>query len=816
MTDKNNSINQINHIFVPIEGMHCAACVTRVENGLKKVQGIESVNVNLSAAQAAVGFDSDRTRLQDILSSVEQTGYTVKKEKTFIAVPGMQDTAMASRAEKLLERMEGILRVDWNAASESLMLEYIPGVADFQKIKKRFREKFSLDVTIEDSAVQSEQNIWETHQQTAQKLFYKVIAGILFSAVVFVLSMPDLFPFVKNIGAGLRWYSVFVLTSLVLFGAGLQFFTGFWKALKVRTADMNTLIAIGSGTAYLYSALVIFLQGVQTTMPIYFDTAAMITAFILVGRYLEARAKSQTTGALKHLAALQPKTANKIDGDQITTIPSAGLQPRDICLVKSGEHIPADGILLDEYASVDESMLSGEGLPVEKKKGDMLIGGTINGDNPLQMKVLKTGSETALAGIINLVKQAQSAKPAIQKLADRIAAVFVPIVLSIAALTFLLWWLGGAGLITAMVNFIAVVVIACPCALGLATPTAIMVASGRGARQGILIKNSNSLETFIKIDALLLDKTGTVTSGQMKVAAMTAFHIAEPELLRLAASLENQSNHPIARAIVSEAGRRDVKISPAEKIRIKKGAGIVGQVDGKTALLGSPTMFEKRGITISSEQTRIIDDYAARANTVILFAVENQLQGIIAIADTIKDEAAALIKRFQSMHKKVIILTGDNAKTAKAVALKINADDWHAGCTPQSKAAIIKEMQEKGQGVAMVGDGINDAVALTQADVGIAIGSGADVAIDSADIVLLNNNLNDIVSAYTLSKRTVRIIKENLFWAFGYNVLMIPAAAGLLFVLIGVMFNPVAAALAMAFSSFSVVLNSLRLKGIKL
>ncbi|MBD3223873.1 MAG: heavy metal translocating P-type ATPase [Caldithrix sp.] len=815
------SEKKLQYSLIPIEGMTCASCVSRVEKGLKDMNGAQSVNVNLATEQAAIGFENNDWDLNNLIKTVESTGYHVKQESTVLSAPGMQDTPLAQKAEHLVSRQTGVLQASANTASEQIHLTYIPGLLDFNTLKSELQQGVNIEIDISDKTSDLQQVLDAPHQRYARSLLNRVTLGVVLSIIIFIFSMPRLFGFIEPIALQWRAYSNFLLTAIVLIFTGKPFFTGFIKALRAGTADMNTLVALGSGTAFIYSTVVTIAYTINgwesASAHLFYDTAAMITTFILIGRYLEARAKNQTTSALRALASLQPKIAHRISGHEIQDVSSNELKMDDECLVRNGEHIPADGVLLDKEALIDESMLTGERLPAAKKSGDQVIGGTINTDNPIRIRILRTGMDTTLGRIIGLVRQAQGSKPDIQKLADKVAAVFVPIVIGIALLTFGGWFLAGASFTTALIKFITVVVVACPCAMGLATPTAIMVSSGRGAEEGILIKDAGSQEILNNIDVLLLDKTGTLTSGRMRVKEIVPLNeVDRNHLLQVAASLENHSNHPIARSIVQEAQNQQIELQHFSRVREKKGQGLKGTLDDQQVLIGKPSFVKEYAVTFTEEQESRLNRLAQQGATTSVVAFDGKPAGIIALTDEVKPQAEQLIRYFTDTAVQTILVTGDQQVTADAIAEQLGMDGVYAECSPERKAEIIHDLQANGQKVAMVGDGINDAVALTQADVGIAMGKGTDVAAHSADIILMNDELISLQRSFQLSRQTIRLIKQNLFWAFGYNVLMIPAAAGLLLWITGVGFDPAAAAVAMALSSFSVVSNSLRLKRAKI
>jgi len=737
---------------LPVEGMTCASCVLRVEKALKKVDGVLEANVNLATEKVSVSFDEKKTNLQALSSAVADAGYT-------LLLPDEKTTT------------SGVL-VNPDGDGDSHQHKA------YEQLKKEFVLSAALAVPI---------------------------------MIVSMMSMTQWF---------LRWSPfssdeinklLFVAATPVMFISGKRFFTAAWQVGKHLSADMNTLVAVGTGVAYLYSAAaVLFPQwlglraGMQT---VYFDTAATIITLILMGRLLEARAKWRASGAIKKLMGLQPKTARVIREGVESETDIAALVAGDILRVRPGERIPVDGVISNGFTTIDESMVTGESLPVEKRAGQKVIGGTINKNGSIEFRATAVGKETVIARIIKLVEDAQGSKAPIQKLADTIASLFVPVVIGLASVTFCLWYfVGGIGFTSSMINFIAVLIIACPCALGLATPTAIIVGTGRGASAGILIKNAESLERALKIQTVILDKTGTITEGKPSVTDVAAFNGFEKnQMIRLAAALEKRSEHPLGAAVVDYAVIQ--KISAGERIesfRNFEGWGVTAVVEGKPAAIGNRALMESNAIRIT-EADSAVQKFFAEGKTVLYVASDGTLAGVVAVADTIKVNSKEAVSRFKQMGIETIMMTGDNEHVAKAIAREAGIDRVIAGVLPQEKAAQVKAAQAEGKIVAMVGDGVNDAPALAQADVGIAMGSGTDVAMESADITLMTSDLNGVVEAIQLSRRTVRIIKQNLFWAFIYNVIGIPLAAfGML--------NPAIAAGAMAFSSVSVVSNSLRLK----
>ena len=617
----------------------------------------------------------------------------------------------------------------------------------------------------------------------------------------------------------IRNFLLFVLTTPVLVFAGSQFFSGAWKLFKHFRADMNTLIAVGTGSAFLYSAAVtffpfIFPAGLQH---VYYDTAAMIIALILFGRLMESRAKKKTSDAIHHLMALQPKTARVVRNGEELEIPISEVEVGDIVMVRPGEKIPVDGVVKSGRTSVDEAMITGESIPVEKNINDMVIGGTINKTGSIEFVARKIGKDTVLAQIIRLVQEAQGSKAPIQRLADVIAGYFVPVVIVLALITLGIWLtVGPEPTIThALIAFVTVLIIACPCALGLATPTSIMVGTGKGAENGILIRNAEALEIAHKLNAIILDKTGTISTGQTRVTdIMTNDGIEEVQLLKISASLEKGSEHPLGEAIVRAAEERNLKLLKIDDFEALPGMGIRGKLDNRSILLGNRNWFEENHFNLEKFDA-VLNRLADEGKTSILVAEEQKIQGIIAVADTIQEDSEQAIARLKKLGMKVFMLTGDNQRVARAVAEKVGVDEFYAEVRPGQKASYVKKLQKQGYRVGMVGDGINDAPALAQADVGIAMGSGTDIAMEASDITLVRGRLSSVPVAIELSRATMRNIKQNLFGSLFYNSLGIPIAAGILYPFLGILLNPIIAAAAMAASSVTVVSNALRLKGFK-
>jgi Cu+-exporting ATPase len=804
-------------IMLPVSGMTCANCAMNIERAVKKLNGVSDVRVNFAAEQAAVSFDPARLEVKDVIAKISSSGYSVPTDKVEFPVTGMTCANCAGNIERALnKKVSGVVKASVNFASERAAVEYIPGIATLPDMITAIEaagygaispEEISAEEDAEQKARQA-----EIRDQTR-----KFIVGVIFAFPLFALSMARDFGFIGpwSHAAWVNWL-FWALATPVQFYTGWDYYVNGLKSLKNKSANMDVLVAMGSSVAYFYSmALLIFPASGQH---VYFETSAVIITLIKLGKMLESRTKGRTGGAIRKLIGLRPKTATIIKNNIEKEVPIARVQIDDTVLVRPGERIPVDGIVIEGTSAVDQSMLSGEPLPVDKRTGDKVVGGTINGEGLLRFRAQAIGKDTVLAQIIRLVQEAQGSKAPIQALADKVAAVFVPGIIVLAIIVFFIWWGITGEFVPAMIRLVAVLVIACPCALGLATPTAIMAGTGKGAERGILFKNSEALEMATKLDTIVLDKTGTITIGKPAVVDIIPL---EPQcktakdLLKLGASVEKGSEHPLGKAIVRHALSEKVPLSAPEEFKASGGLGVQARIDAEMVMVGKPDWFKALGIDIDLAADRI-RQLQSQGKTVMLVARQNRLCGLLAVSDELKPDSSEAIQELHRQHLKVVMLTGDNLQTAQAIGKQVHIDDIFSEVKPDEKSSKVKELQDKGKRVGMVGDGINDAPALAQADVGLAIGTGTDVAIETADVILSSGSLTGVSRAIRLSRATMNTIRENLYWAFGYNLILIPVAAGILYPFESLptllrQLHPILAALAMAFSSVSVVTNSLRL-----
>ncbi len=836
-------------IDLPITGMTCAACARRIERKLSKAPGVRQAGVNFATSRATVEYDPAQTGVRQLIETVKDVGYGTAgtARADFIVDDSARPSGSSQPLERHLNAQRGIVDASFNLGTMEVRVEYLPGATGVGEIQRTI-EEFGYRVRAvpgggrgDGAAMDSEAGAREAEYLEIKRKF--IVATIL-SLPVLIIAMSHgriaLFNF-----EGVNWLQL-ALTTPVVFYCGREFYRGAWAAFRHRAADMNTLIAVGTGAAYLYSIAATVaphffavasgggaadpLSGMagMDGAAVYFEAASVIIALILLGKLLESRAKGQTSDAIRRLKDLQAKTARVVRAGRELDIPVEEVVPGDVVFVRPGEKIPVDGVIEDGASAVDEAMLTGESLPVEKSEGDEVFGATLNKTGAFRFRASKVGKDTTLQQIVKLVEDAQGSKAPIARMADVISGIFTPVVICIAITTFVVWFVAAppeTRFTFALVNFVSVLIIACPCALGLATPTAIMVGTGRGAENGVLVKGGEALETAHKLSTIVLDKTGTITKGQpaltdvVVVVAPAAPPAAaagdgapgEDELLRLAASAERASEHPLGEAIVREAQRRGLQLAEATSFNALAGHGVEADVDGRKLLLGNVKLMRDREVSFDGFEERAAQ-LAAEGKTPMYAAIDGRFAGLLAVADEIKPESAEAIRQLREAGLEVAMMTGDNTRTAHAVAARVGITRVLAEVLPEGKAGEIKRLQSEKKLVGMVGDGINDAPALAQADVGIAIGTGTDVAIEASDITLIRGDLRGVVTAIKLSRATLRTIRQNLFWAFIYNVIGIPIAAGLLYPFTGWLLSPIIASAAMSFSSVSVVANSLRLR----
>jgi P-type Cu+ transporter len=809
-----------------VNGMSCASCVNRVEKAVRKVNGVESVSVNLATNQAQVKYDPTDVADEQIVAAINKLGFEARlkedklNKKFLYSIKGMTCASCVNRVEKVISKVEGVESVTVNLASHQAQVQVsnknFQSQTVIEAVTKLGYESALLDEVIEESTENDQ-------ERESQKLKKDFTLSAVVSSIVLVGSIPHM---MEGWGTWVPEYlsnpfMLLLLTTYVQLVPGWRFYRNSYKILKNKSADMNVLVAMGTTSAWVYSgAMTLFPETLsQMGFPyqLYYDVTTVITTLILLGRYFEAKAKGKTSTAIKKLMNLQAKTAKVIRNGAELELPIEDVLVGDEIIVRPGERIPVDGVIIKGKSSVDESMLTGESLPVEKVIDDEVIGATINKSGSFTFRATKVGKETALAQIIRMVNEAQGSKAPIQRIVDVISAYFVPAVLIMATLSAIVWYIIGPepALIFSLTTFIAVLIIACPCALGLATPTAIMVGTEKGAENGVLIKDAASLEKAHKTTTVVLDKTGTITEGKPKVTDIfLTSTVSEEDLIAITASVETASEHPLGEAIVQEARERKLPLIEPEDFQAIVGHGIEAIVQGKKVYVGNLKLMKEKAIDIG-KATEFAEKLAGQGKTPMYVAIAGSCAGVVAVADPIKKDSVKAIAEMKKMGLEVVMITGDHYKTAEAIAKETGVDRFIAEVLPEDKAKEVKSLQEEGKVVAMVGDGINDAPALAQADVGIAIGTGTDIAMETANITLMRGDIMSVVTALKLSKATMRMIWQNLGWAFGYNIVLIPVAAGMLYPVFGILLNPMLAGAAMAFSSVSVVLNTLRLRKFK-
>ena len=809
-------------LIFPIKGMTCSACVLHVENAIKNVEGVSSVIVNLAIEDASIEFNTDtRPKTTEILNAIREAGYDTNIENTNVNIIGMTCAACVLHVENAIKSVPNVLNVSVNLATKQAYIEHVNSPYLLEEVSKNISDAgYSMETILSTE--------WQNPKRSDPLLEvkWKLSLSICVALLTFMLSMKNLFPWVPSYLQ--NPYALWAISTPVQFWCAAHFYKGAWSALMHKTSNMNTLIAFGTSVAYFYSVCSILIPRYIPGDEIHFHTSNMIIALVLLGRYLESRAISKTSNSLRKLMELQPRTANVLKDNIEKNTPIDQVMVEDVVIVRPGESIPIDGIVINGYSTVDESMISGESMPVEKMMESNVVGATINQGGVLKIKTTKPNSQTVLANIVRLVREAQGSKASIQHTVDIISSYFVPIIISISLTTFIIWVIFGPEPIVtnALMNMTAVLIIACPCALGLATPTAIIAGIGKGAENGILIKGAEALEKLHNTDVVIFDKTGSLTLGSLKVLEVYSVSMPEHQLISLASSAEISSEHPIGKSIVDYAKKQNIDFAYPQEFKYLQGQGVSARIDNKQIIIGNHSMMNQAQYDVSSLNTKW-EESSSKGQTSVFVIIDDQPAGIISLADSLRPEAKITVDWMKTHNKEVIMLTGDNQFTANIVAQQLGITNVLAGASPEQKITAIKHLQEKNKIVAMIGDGINDAPALMQSDIGIAISTGSEIALESADIVITHNNLLDVPKSFALSKATIQTIRQNLFWAFFYNTALIPIAAGILYpffaegsvpsylhFLIGEFgfLNPIMAASAMAISSVTVITNSLRLQ----
>jgi Cu+-exporting ATPase len=812
----------VSEIQLSVTGMTCANCAANIERSLRKLVGIKDVSVNFASETANVSFEDMEASLADICEQIKKAGYGIVTQKNELALTGMSCANCAATIDRILnQKVDGIINADVNFAAERAVIEFVPSITSPDHIHDVLK-KAGFGVIETDSQETADSAVDAVRDADINRQTIQFFVGLVFSIPLFILSMG------RDMGLFDSWafypamnWIFFLMATPVQFYSGRDYYVGAFKSLRNKSANMDVLVAMGSSVAYFYSLAVLLVPVLGNH--VYFETSAIIITLIKLGKILEIKAKRKTGGAIRKLIALRPKTASVITDGVEKQIPITRVVKDDTIIVRPGGQIPVDGIVTEGRSSVDESMFSGEPLPVDKHKGDPVIGGTVNREGVITFKATRVGHETALARIVQLVSDAQGSKAPIQALADRTAAVFVPAVLVIAVITFFAWWSVTGDFVSAMIRLVAVLVVACPCALGLATPTAMMAGMGKGAELGILFKNSEALETAASLKTIAMDKTGTITKGVPLVQDILPVDPGQKNmdlLLQLAASVEVKSEHPIGKAIVKAALEKQLDLLLVENFVSHGGSGVKATVNQASVMIGRPNWLKSMNVDLSVVDQKI-EAMQKKAHTVVAVIKEKNLLGLISVADELKPDSVEAIRQLRDQGLIMVMITGDNFNAATVIGEQLDIDLVVADVLPDEKLSKILKLKDNNVKVGMVGDGINDAPALAQADVGFAIGSGTDVAIESADVILTSGSLSGVSRALNLSRATMKTVRQNLFWAFGYNVVLIPIAAGILYPFDGVpgflqQLHPMLAALAMSFSSVSVVTNSLLLFRMKI
>ncbi|MCA9811906.1 MAG: copper-translocating P-type ATPase [Nitrosarchaeum sp.] len=792
--------NQITRTALKISGIHCAGCITAIQKHMSDIEGIKECQVNLAAEKATLTYDQSKINLENIEKAIKEIGYSIVYEKFSAKISEITDPVNSEKFENKLSKVVGIKQVSINHEKSQVVIEYNPTLLSSSDLRGII-SRSGFKILSEDNMISSE----EVEIKKLKRLF---LIGIAFSVPIVIFGYPELLSFIPLAGSNVAAYVIFVCASIVQFVVGWRFYVGAYRITKIKSANMDTLIVTGTTAAFLFSTFNTFPTPIWEN--IYYDAAAIVITFIALGKYMEHKTKGKASSILRKMLELQPKITRIKKDDEEIEIPVEHINPGDIIIVRPGEKIPVDSIVVEGLSAVDESMITGESVPVEKKPGDKLIGGTVNHEGSLVLKATKVGNDTILSQIVKLVEDAMGTKPPMQKIVDKVAGYFALAVLAVAFGTFWTWIFiapESAGIAIALIPAVAILVVACPCALGLATPTAIMVGMGKGASNGVIFKGGDSLEVLGKINTLVFDKTGTLTEGKPKVTDIIPVNIPnndENTVLRTAAIAEKNSEHPLAKSILKKAKDEKIPIKSPTEFAAIPGRGVRVESDGKKILVTSPNQMKREGISLESIEERV-SNLQEEGKTVVAVSCDNVLIGIIALLDVPKASAKKTLEELKKFKIDVVMLTGDNAKTAKIISKELSISNVFSEVLPSEKVNVIKQLQNEGKKVGMVGDGINDAAALTQADIGIAMGTGTDIALESGNIVLLRDDLLGVISSIEVSKKTVRKIKQNLFYAFVYNSILIPfAGLGLLY--------PALAGVAMAASSVSVTLSSLSLK----
>jgi P-type Cu+ transporter len=823
-----NTVLNIKRLVFPVRGMTCNSCASRIEKIVCSLDGVIEANVNFGTEQVFIDCNPSKISSQEILKIIKQLGFEPLTKRESLVVDGLTSGSCVLRVEKKMRELYEVLDVKANMVTGMVLIDYVPSRSSLYELRDSLKEiGYTLHVG-DKSKEKYLENVEKSNLNAKTLHLQRLFFSVFIAVVIMLIDIEPIRKILHDIFIIDHNFLLLVLATPVQFFGGWVFYRGAWAGIRHGYSDMNTLIVLGASTAYFYSLVATIypknLLGVGQEIVVYYDSSVMIISLVLLGRYLEMNAKNKTSSAIRRLTGLQPKTATIERGSSEIDISISDILEGDIVIVKPGVKIPVDGLILSGFSSIDESLITGESTPVDKKSGDTVVGGSLNKNGFFKMRATNLGKDSMLSQIVHLIEQAQGSKAPIQKMADKVSSVFVPIVISLASVSFIFWWYLGDSLniptspfLFALTIFMSVMIIACPCALGLATPTAIMVGTGKGAELGVLIKGGEILEQVGKLDIIFFDKTGTLTTGIPEISDVfvdSKNDLSVEQILAFGASLEKESEHPLAEAVVRAAKKRNLKLEKVEDFQALPGFGVIASLNGQEIVFGNPKLMNQNKIDLGYWINQI-DRFSLQGKTVMVLAISGKIAGIITASDTVRPHAKETIERLKSFGLEVGLITGDNSYVAEHVGNQLGIKNILSEVLPGEKSKEIEKLQAKGLLVGMVGDGINDAPAIAQSDLGIAMGSGTDVAIESSDVTLMSNDLRLVGDAIELSKITMRKIKQNLFWAFSYNCLGIPIAAGMLYPTFGILLKPIYAALAMAFSSVSVVSNSLLLKNIR-